>query len=442
MAPHLSIPSSVSVIASPVIAPADAASDADPIVVVDNAVVVTAVPGRDNEMPSPFDAAVAVVVAAVPGRDNEAPSLVDAAVLVARPGPDVAALPDPDNAAPLPTPDEFDVDELLGQSECDLYGHYTNQRLISPSKKMAYIVLLLTDLENVSLLADKKDILTPTLFVKSEHPYSLFIDKKGFKTKIIANKSMISQEILRRSTIKSTNYHNKTVLQLMTILAKTPLTCDNDATFVKQEDARFRMTLQSQLDGEQDDPAEGVNRQTAHDRLRFIVLLCTNETIYSAYLRSHNSDNREDQDYRNSDERELDWRDLMSDAFNDEFVDAETPAVPNLHTKFRLSIECPRSNYQMTREKAKSLISDQRTSLRQMIGNYNKSGNGSDMALFDEDTDCEEEVEENEESYGRFNAGRASRRANRREKQEDLMTVDGDDRSSFLKHRPYDLLMW
>ena len=52
-----------------------------------------------------------------------------------------------------------------------------------------------------------------------------------------------------------------------------------------------------------------------------------------------------------------------------------------------------------------------------------------------------------EETYGKFNAERASRRAHRRktgkgESMVNLTTVDGDDRSSFLKNNPVDLLMW
>ena len=69
------------------------------------------------------------------------------------------------------------------------------------------------------------------------------------------------------------------------------------------------------------------------------------------------------------------------------------------------------------------------------------------MANFDDDTDNKEKVLECEETYGRFNAQRALRRAQRRKTTDGesitaLTTVDGDDRSSFLKNNPVDLLMW
>ena len=92
------------------------------------------------------------------------------------------------------------------------------------------------------------------------------------------------------------------------------------------------------------------------------------------------------------------------------------------------------------------MIRDHKTKLREMIHKYHLSGNGSDMAKFDDDTDNEEEVSECEETYGKFNAERASRRTHRMktngESMINLKTVDGDDRSSFLKHNPVDLLMW
>ena len=52
-----------------------------------------------------------------------------------------------------------------------------------------------------------------------------------------------------------------------------------------------------------------------------------------------------------------------------------------------------------------------------------------------------------EETYGKFNAERPSRRTQRRriengKSRMDLRTVDGNDRSSFLERNPVDLLTW
>ena len=63
------------------------------------------------------------------------------------------------------------------------------------------------------------------------------------------------------------------------------------------------------------------------------------------------------------------------------------------------------------------------------------SGNGSDMASFDYDTDDEEAGEDrdadevNERAFEHFNSERSIRRAERR----GITLIDGDDRKSFLK---------
>ena len=85
--------------------------------------------------------------------------------------------------------------------------------------------------------------------------------------------------------------------------------------------------------------------------MRFIVLLTTNEDILQAYLQSTDSMEKETLDYRHLNKRELDLIDFMLQAYNDPEVVIETPAVYRLHTKFRDRINCPKSGYQVTREK-------------------------------------------------------------------------------------------
>ena len=108
----------------------------------------------------------------------------------------------------------------------------------------------------------------------------------------------------------------------------------------------------------------------------------------------------------------------MLQVFNDPELVVETPSVYRLHSKFREHIQCPKFGYKVTREKCKTMIGDQKTKLRLMIRNYHLSGNSSDMANFDEDTDDKEEVLEcEEETYGKFNAEQALRRAQRRKQE-------------------------
>ena len=130
--------------------------------------------------------------------------------------------------------------------------------------------------------------------------------------------------------------------------------------------------------------------------------------------------------------------------FNDAAVKQQIDALPNLHDKFRVRIDCPKTGYELTRDKCDAMIAHHKTKLRGLIRRYNVSGNGSDMAKFDEDTDNEEEeIIEDEDTYGRFNEARAIRRSSCRTKERpDLQTTNGDDRASFLLHQPPDLLYW
>ena len=94
------------------------------------------------------------------------------------------------------------------------------------------------------------------------------------------------------------------------------------------------------------------------------------------------------------------------------YVSCTTEVFKTLHENFKEPIDCPK-HHDLTSDKCKELIQEQKTKLRGIIGRYNRSGNGSDMAQFDEDTDNEDddEIVENEDTYGRFNAEQAARRA-------------------------------
>ena len=121
-----------------------------------------------------------------------------------------------------------------------------------------------------------------------------------------------------------------------------------------------------------------------------MICMCDDD-IRALYLRSQTPLDKQGVDYRNSDERAVDWVDLMLEKFNGSDILA-TDIVPDLHEKFREEISCPKGQYQLTREKCTLMLQEGKGKLRGIIRRYNLSGNGSDMATFDEDTDGEEEV--------------------------------------------------
>lgn len=337
-----------------------------------------------------------------------------------------------------------DVPADVGDSAYQIF--YNDQGKLPTKKKMGHIILMLADLENFMVINVSDDIVTPEKYVKSTHPYDKFLSKKGYKTKFILSKRDIADEIIRRVPTKKPNPNNKTVEKLMRMLAETPLTDEDDISFIKQEAKRYRLIINNALGIQEEDVETGCARQTDIDRLRFIILL-GEDNIMESYLRSQDDTDRIATDYRNSVERESDWMDLIVEAFNDPDVEATTTIIANLHPKFREHIDCPKGAYTLDRKKAAKMMMDRRGHLRDIVRRYNKSGNGSDMALFDEDSEGEDEIVENEDTYGRFNKERARRRASRRKDdngrvRNDLKIVDGDDRGSFLLHHPYDLLYW
>ena len=156
---------------------------------------------------------------------------------------------------------------------------------------------------------------------------------------------------------------------------------------------------------------------------------------------SHQVKDREALDSSQSDERELDWKEMITELFNDREHIVSTQSYKNLHNDFTLPIECARGDYLLTVEKAKRLMQDMKPKLREIIRRYNASGNGSDMCRTDDDSDDEWDVTMNEATYARFNHDWSLKCAESMHNQE-LLLKDGDDRSSFVKYTSSALLYW
>eukprot|EP00986_Skeletonema_menzelii_P019796 scaffold29150_cov371-Skeletonema_menzelii.AAC.1 len=119
---------------------------------------------------------------------------------------------------------------------------------------------------------------------------------------------------------------------------------------------------------------------------------------------------------------------LLVTYFNDSSKTVSTAAHPSLHSAFSEPIVCNKGDFELTEEKAKKLFADSRKHLTTMINNWERSGNGSNQQLVDDDDD---ENEFDADLWGRFDSEAAADHE------------DGDDRASFLKHLPhYWLMVW
>ena len=112
----------------------------------------------------------------------------------------------------------------------------------------------------------------------------------------------------------------------------------------------------------------------------------------------------------------IDFYDKVAEVFNDTYFVPEQEELPNLHPDFTESKKLNLSEYRMSQEKAKEIITTVRPLLATMISNYELSGNGAGQRS-----------SENED-YGRVDLS---------------LYIAGDDRASFLLNTSsFFLLYW
>jgi hypothetical protein len=332
-------------------------------------------------------------------------------------------------------------------SEGPFQSYYTDQMKVPTGNKIGVLLTVAVGVVDAFTTTVVGNVTT----FSPPYPYSHFAEgtnKKanaGFnKSKFIVTKKIISDEILRRSPKVKVNVKSATIGKLWEMLARHPLTDQRDKDFIIKQEKMFRKILLAQIVEIESGEVAGVARITDTDRLRFIVCL-VNPTIRAAYMKSQNVKDREALDYANSDKRELDWKELIVEMFNDEELDVQTQSLPNLHDDFVNPIVCKKLAYTLTNDKAKDMIQYYKPKLRDIIRRYNASGNGSDMRIDDHDID----MEEREDSMcvavldksGRFNRETAVRRATTLN-DGDLILKDGDDRANFLRYESSTLLYW
>ena len=178
---------------------------------------------------------------------------------------------------------------------------------------MPFIVMLLTDKENIMILDndDTSKVLLPKDYVANTYPYSDISQRKGYKTKFKVSREKVANEITRRNPSYKINWNNKKLEDLRKILAQYPITDESDLELIKKEDEKFRLILENQLAAEEEDPQVGTGRIRDIDRLRFVVILCTEEKVTEAYLASTNSKDREEVEYQKSDKAEPSWSEML-----------------------------------------------------------------------------------------------------------------------------------
>ena len=114
--------------------------------------------------------------------------------------------------------------------------------------------------------------------------------------------------------------------------------------------------------------------------------------------------------------------DYIVSKHNDPSVVYSTPSQPSLHSYFARPIVCCHvPDFVLTAEKVKKIIADTRRHVTDMVMRWERSGNGSNQLIDEEDSNGAVDYD----LWGRF----------------DPETMDGDDRGNFLGTRPHHWLM-
>jgi hypothetical protein len=114
--------------------------------------------------------------------------------------------------------------------------YYNNSSKVYLKEKLSYIIMLLADQCNQEAISSPMAqagtlpaILPPEDFMKENDFYSQVSTQKWFKkAKFISSKKIIAAEIVHGMPASHTNHNNKTVVQLMTVLAQHPITDSTD----------------------------------------------------------------------------------------------------------------------------------------------------------------------------------------------------------------------
>ena len=117
---------------------------------------------------------------------------------------------------------------------------------------------------------------------------------------------------------------------------------------------------------------------TRDDKLRFILCF-EDEAIWQKYVLTQDTFTLAELDGRNSEQKETDFYDLIVEKFNNDEHLTRTEVLPNLHDDFAEEVLVSKSDYTLTRKKAKGLIAQMKPKLLDICQRYEASGNGSNM---------------------------------------------------------------
>ncbi len=109
-------------------------------------------------------------------------------------------------------------------------------------------------------------------------------NRKGGIGSFVISKSYIGQELISWILHFKSNWKNKSIVKLMTLLFRLPIIDNEDLNFIESEYSQMMMIVQNKNDA--DDLKKNPEKNSrAHKMvcLKFIVLLSINKTVFTAY---------------------------------------------------------------------------------------------------------------------------------------------------------------
>jgi hypothetical protein len=294
--------------------------------------------------------------------------------------------------------------------------HYVqDQSKIESDKVMPYLFMLARGVH--------KDV-PKVIDLATIAPFNKALELNVLKRRPISmSKKMVIQELSRRNATNKLNANNKKFEELFDMLHENPLDGD-DKDFVISSVSEYLKEIASAVKDADDKKRFSGGRAEVTDRLRWMLTIDLCDEIREAYLKVQDVLTRQELDARNSDSAGKDFHDLVAAKFNDETWVPQTSAKPDLHSFFLSPIQCEKREYfSLTKEKSKSLLLDYKHKLNEICKRYELSGNGAGQL----DSDGEELAQDDDRQFGRVDMALARMKG-------------GDDRSSFLRHEPIDLL--
>lgn len=309
----------------------------------------------------------------------------------------------------------------------ELQMHVCNMIASNPKRKKQlnqYIIM-------VSFAAMQLD-LDPDNFPQPYQAYmEHFKNKNSRWNTLMPTKKLLAEEIIRRNPRAKINQKNTLLQDLYKELLNLKFEDPKDHQYALHEERKLRLLISEML-GEKTKARSKSAAQTFKDRMRLICAF-EDDNIVMAYRLSQEVMTRSQLDARNSEVRLTDFYDLIVSKFNDDNWVPKSIALPDLHSDFAEEKEWPkRQVYTLDREKAKAIFSWFKGASRQMLQNYNQSGNGAIIVddMYQIGDDNNPEPTEFHAKYGHFDLELA------------MTKEGGDDRKNFLNGQPTDLLYW